>query len=97
MYSSIPNIFLHVTMLSQMEIIFASVRNAMRKFWTRLTMSYLFSFPVPNNSLMEMKISIVQQISFLCEFLTHLITIQSHVKSTFQTLFSLSIRVLPLY
>jgi hypothetical protein len=58
-HSSTPSIFLHVTMLSQLEIIFASVRYAMRKFWTRLTMSYLFSFPVSNNLLTEMKISIV--------------------------------------
>jgi hypothetical protein len=42
-----------------MEIIFASVRYAIHKFSTHLTMSYLFSFPIPNNSLMEMKISIV--------------------------------------
>jgi hypothetical protein len=44
-----------------------------------------------------MKISIVWLISFLREFLTHLIMIQSHVELMFQTLFSLSIRVLPSY
>jgi hypothetical protein len=44
-----------------------------------------------------MKISIVRLISFLREFLTHLIMIQSHVESMFQSLFSLSIRVLPPY
>jgi hypothetical protein len=91
------SIFLHVTMLSQMEIIFTLVRYVMRKFWTRLTMSYLFSFPIPNNSLTETKISIVRLISFLHEFLTCLLMIQSHVELTFQNLFSLSVRILPLH
>jgi hypothetical protein len=83
MYFSTPSVFLHVTMLSQVKIIFASVRYAIRKFWTRLTMSYLFSFPIPNKSLTETKISVVRLISFLHEFLTRHVMIQSHVKSMF--------------
>jgi hypothetical protein len=46
-------------------------------------MSYLFSFPITNKSLTETKISIVRLISFLHEFLTRHVMIQSHVKSMF--------------
>jgi hypothetical protein len=44
-----------------------------------------------------MKINIIQLIPFLHEFLTRLIMTQSHVELMFKTLFSLSIRVFPLY
>jgi hypothetical protein len=44
-----------------------------------------------------MEIYIVQLTAFRRELLTCLTMIQSHAESMFQTLFSLSIRVLPLY
>jgi hypothetical protein len=80
-----------------MEIIFALLRYAMRKFYTRLTMNYPLSFVIPNRSLLETKIDIVLLIPFMHELWTHLTKIQGHAKSMFQTLFSLSIRVLLLY
>jgi hypothetical protein len=47
-FLNVLNIFLHVTMLSWMEIIFALLRYAMRKFQTHLIMNYLLSFAIPN-------------------------------------------------
>jgi hypothetical protein len=47
--------------------------------------------------MLKQQTNIVRLISLLCEFLTHLTMIKSHVRSTFYTLFSLSIRLLPSY
>jgi hypothetical protein len=52
---------------------------------------------VPNNIFLEPRGDIVQLNSFLRELFTRLTTIQSHADSPFQTLFGLSIRVLPSY
>jgi hypothetical protein len=94
---TISSIFLHVTMLSQMELVFALLRYAMHKFSTCLTMNYPFCLVILNHSLFETKVDIVCLISFVCELLTRLTKIQGHAKSTFQTLFSLLIRVFLLF
>jgi hypothetical protein len=47
--------------------------------------------------LLEPRGGIVRLISFLRKLFTRLTMIQSHVESMFQTLFGLSIRVLPSY
>jgi hypothetical protein len=80
-----------------MEITFALLRYAMRKFETRLTMNYPLSFVIPNHSLLELKVDIVRLIPFMCELCIHLTNIQGRAESTFWTLFSLSIRVFLLY
>jgi hypothetical protein len=69
----------------------------MRKFSTFLTMNYPFCFFILSRSLLEMKVDIVPLIPFVRELWTHPTKIQGHAESTFQTLFSLSIRVLLLY
>jgi hypothetical protein len=69
----------------------------MRKFSTCLTMNYPFCFVILHHSLFDTKVDIVRLIPFVREPWTRLTKIQGHVESTFQTLFSLSIRVLLLY
>jgi hypothetical protein len=80
-----------------MEIIFALPRYAKRKFQTHLIMSYLFSFAILNHLLLYTRVDIVRLNPTMHEFSTRLTKIRSHAESMFQTLFSLSIRVLPLY
>jgi hypothetical protein len=80
-----------------MEIIFALLRYATRKFQTHLIMNYLFPFAIPNLLLLQMKVDIIQLIPTIARVLTCLIEIHSHVESMFQTVFILSIRVLLLY
>jgi hypothetical protein len=59
-------------------------------------LSFHSSF-VPTNIVLEPGGGIVRLISFLRELFTCFTMIQSHAKWTFQTLFVLSIRVLPSY
>jgi hypothetical protein len=59
-------------------------------------LSFRYSF-VPNNILLEPGGGIIRLISFLRELFSHLTMILSHAESTFQTLFGLSIRILPSY
>jgi hypothetical protein len=47
--------------------------------------------------MLKLENNIARLISFLREFLTHLTMIKSHAGSTFYTLFSLLIMVLPSY
>jgi hypothetical protein len=47
--------------------------------------------------MLKLETNIVQLISFLREFLSHLTLMKSHTGSLFYTLFSLLIRVLPSY
>jgi hypothetical protein len=80
-----------------MEVIFALLRYAMPKFYTRLTMNYPLSFVIQNRSLFEMEVDIIRLIPFMHELWTHLTKIQGHAKLMFQTLFGLLIRGLLLY
>jgi hypothetical protein len=82
--------FLHVAILSWMEVIYASSWPVLR--WIN-SLNYFFR----STSLLKPETDIVQLTSFLCKFLTCLTMIKSNVGSTFYTLFSLSIRILPSY
>jgi hypothetical protein len=85
-------------MLSQMEVNFClgKICHARVLNSSYHELSFRSSF-VPNNILLEPGGGIVRLISFLRELLTRITMIQSHAESTFQTLFDLSIRVLPSY
>jgi hypothetical protein len=82
--------FLHVAILSWMEVINMSS-------WPVLPLINPLNYFFWSTSLLESKTDIVRLTSFLREFLTHLTMIKNHAGSMFYTLFSLSIRVLPLY
>jgi hypothetical protein len=51
----------------------------LRELLTRLTMNLLFAIFLPINMWLKPETDIVQLTSFLCEFLTHLTMIKSHV------------------
>jgi hypothetical protein len=96
MYFSTSSPFLNVTMLSRMEVIFClgKICHARVLDVSYHELSFHSSF-VPNNILLEPRGDIVRLIFFLHELFTCLTMIQSHVESTFQTLFGLLIRVCP--
>jgi hypothetical protein len=79
-----------------MEVIFCLGKichaRVLDSFYHELSFHSLF---VPTNIILELGGGIIRLISFLRELFTHLTMIQSHAKSTFQTLFGLLIRVLP--
>jgi hypothetical protein len=73
MYFSTSSSFLHVTMLSQLELIFClgKICHARVLDSSYHELSFCSSF-VPNNILLEPGGGIVQLISFLCELFTYL-------------------------
>jgi hypothetical protein len=84
MYFSTSSSFLHVTMLSRMEVNFCLRKICHARV---LDSSYhelsFHSSLVPNNTLLEPRGDIVQLISFLRELFARLTMIQSHAESMF--------------
>jgi hypothetical protein len=84
MYFSTSSSFLHVTMLTRMEVVFClgKICHARVLDSSYHELSFHSSF-VPNNILLELGDGIVRLISFQHELFTHLTMIQSHVESMF--------------
>jgi hypothetical protein len=84
MYFSTSSSFLHLTMLSRMEVIFClgKICHARVLDSSYHELSFRSSF-VLNNILLEPEGDIVQLICFLRELFTRLTMIQCHAESTF--------------